>query len=106
MAIPLGGKRNAATAARLKAEGARAGVPDIFLPVARHGCHGLWIELKRSKTTKLSAKTGRTIVDKSEGKAQDHQTKWIADLQAEGYGACVCVGWEEARDVLIQYLNQ
>ena len=40
-AIPNGGHRNKITAARLKAEGVRAGVPDICLPVARGGWHGL-----------------------------------------------------------------
>ena len=33
-AIPNGGKRHITTATRLKASGAKSGIPDIFLPVA------------------------------------------------------------------------
>ena len=52
-AIPNGGHRHPVVAARLKAEGVRAGVPDICLPVARKGYHGLFVELKfgRNKPT-------------------------------------------------------
>ena len=35
--VPNGGKRNAAEAAHLKRQGVKAGVPDLFLPVARGG---------------------------------------------------------------------
>jgi hypothetical protein len=48
-AIPNGGHRHKATAARLKAAGVKAGVPDICLPVARGDWHGLYIELKVGK---------------------------------------------------------
>src|SRR5262245_64718583 len=46
-AIPNGGARDVITAGRLKAEGVRAGVPDVCLPVARAGYHGLFLEVKR-----------------------------------------------------------
>ena len=46
-AIPLGGYRKPREAARLKMQGAKAGVPDMFLPVPRGEFHGLFIELKR-----------------------------------------------------------
>ncbi len=48
-AIPNGGKRNAFEAMRLKREGVKAGVPDLFLPCARHGFHGLYLECKAAK---------------------------------------------------------
>lgn len=48
-AVPNGGDRHPAVAAKLKAEGVKAGVPDIFLPVPRNGYHGLFIELKELK---------------------------------------------------------
>jgi len=52
-ANPLGGKRPKRTAVAMRAEGAKAGVPDLSLPVARGGWFGLFIEMKfgRNKTT-------------------------------------------------------
>ena len=49
--VPNGGKRDAATAVALKRQGVKAGVPDIVLPAARAGYHGLYIELKAGKNT-------------------------------------------------------
>lgn len=87
--IPNGGKRNITTAKRLKAEGVKAGVPDICLPVARGYYHGLYIELKagRNKTT-------------------ENQNKWIKSLREQGYYVQVCYGWEEASKVIVEYLKQ
>ncbi|TQF00200.1 MAG: hypothetical protein FKY71_04640 [Spiribacter salinus] len=48
-AIPNGGHRNRVAAARIKAEGAARGVPDLCLPVPRGERHGLYIELKAGK---------------------------------------------------------
>lgn len=53
-AIPNGGLRNMQVAIKLKAEGAKRGVWDIFVPVARGGHHGLFIEMKFGKN-KLTA---------------------------------------------------
>ncbi len=93
-AIPNGGLRHKATATRLKAEGAKSGVPDIFLPVARNNCHGLFIELKRPKSE-----------GKNKGIVSQKQNEWIDKLREQGYGACSCEGWIAARDVLVQYLT-
>ena len=53
-AIPNGGHRHIGVARKLKAEGVKPGVPDIFLPVARNKFHGLFIEMKfgRGRLTK------------------------------------------------------
>lgn len=50
-AIPNGGQRSITTAARLKAEGVRAGVWDLFLAVPdfSHELGGLFIEMKAGK---------------------------------------------------------
>lgn len=87
-AIPNGGWRHPKTAKQLKAEGASAGIPDLFLPVARDGYHGLWIELKVGRN--------QPSVD---------QQAWIEALRAQGYRAEVCWGWDAAREVLCEYLE-
>jgi hypothetical protein len=89
-AVPNGGQRSARTAARLKAEGVRRGVPDVLLDVPRAGYHGLRIELK---------KPGRHSVSLE-------QREWIAGYQERGYRAEVCVGWIAARDLIVEYLTQ
>lgn len=86
-AIPNGGQRNIIVATRLKAEGVKSGVPDIFLPVARGGAHGLFIELKTTK-----------------GKPSGNQREWIGDLAFMGYSAVFCYGWEDAKDTILEYL--
>lgn len=88
-AIPNGGYRNKKTAAELKAEGVKSGVSDIFLPVARCGKHGLYIEMKRTEGGKLSK----------------NQEKFIADVKDQGYAAIVCFGFDEAKEIILQYLN-
>ena len=50
-AIPNGDWRGPRVAQRLKAEGVKPGIPDLFLPVPRGGYHGLYIELKNGRGT-------------------------------------------------------
>lgn len=95
-AVPNGGQRNKIVAAKLKAQGVRAGVPDIQLDVARHGFHGLRIELKRPANKTLGQRAGTL---------SEEQRDRIADLRADGFRAEVCYGWEAARDVLVEYLS-
>ena len=87
-AVPNGGYRHPAVAARMKQEGVRPGVPDLCLPVARCGLHGLYLEMK--------AKDGRL---------SKHQQRWRDLLIAQGYGVAVVYGFDEARTILIEYLN-
>ncbi len=87
-AIPNGGKRDRVTAALLKAEGVRAGVPDISLPVAREEWHGLYIEMKTRR-----------------GSVSAHQKRWMKQLQKQGYLAAICRGWEPASELITNYLN-
>jgi hypothetical protein len=86
--IPNGGFRYKATAAAMKRQGVRPGVPDLCLPVARGRFHGLYIELKR----------------KGEGPTEA-QCGWISELNRQGYYACVCEGWEAARETILGYLR-
>lgn len=87
--IPNEGKRSPAAALRLLSEGMKRGVPDNFLPVPRGGYHGLWIELKRTKNSSTTKE----------------QKQWIEDLNAQGYLAVVCKGWEAAAKVIEEYLE-
>lgn len=87
-AIPNGGKRAIKTAVALKKQGVKRGVPDMCLPVARGGYHGLYVELKRQK--------GGTV--------SDEQREWIAALNTQGYKAIICHGAEEAIEQIRGYL--
>ena len=88
-AIPNGGARSLATGARLKSEGALAGIPDLFLACARSGRHGLYIELKR--------RTG--------GRVSQSQRNLFPLLEAQGYGVVVAHGWKEAAEAVTAYLE-
>ena len=88
--IANGGSRGKAEAARFKAEGVKAGVPDLFLPVSRGPYHGLFIEMKR----------------RSGGRTSEAQRKWIAALAAQGYLATICYGWKEAAELIEDYLDE
>lgn len=88
-AIPNGGLRAKAVAVKLAKEGVRRGVPDLMLPVARGGYHGLFIELKKEK-----------------GRVTAEQKQWIKTLNDNGYLAVVCFGWTEASEVIKQYMGK
>lgn len=87
--IPNGGSRHKAEARRLKAEGVKAGVPDLCLPVARGQYHGLYVELKRVKKSRAS----------------EEQVAWLAKLAEQGYYVAICKGWEEAMETILGYLR-
>jgi hypothetical protein len=102
--IPNGGKRGAATAARMKATGTKSGFPDIGVawamgrawdgPAAatRNRYHGLFIELKRP-----------TDIGKKAGKLAIAQKYWRDRLQAEGYAVHTCYGWIDAVKTIEAY---
>ena len=86
--VPMGGKRHRVVAAKLKAEGVRAGYPDYLLDVPRGEYHGWRCELKA---------VGEY--------AEPHQKAWHERLRAQGYRVDVCRGWEEAWRALCAYLG-
>lgn len=88
-AIPNGGQRSAASAAKAKAEGVKKGVSDLMLPVARHGYHGLWLEMKRLKG----------------GSESKEQKEWAEAMKQEGYAYCCCHGWAAAAQALMAWLE-
>jgi hypothetical protein len=83
-AIPNGGARSPATAARLKVEGVFSGVPDLFIPAWR-----LWIEMKRTKG----------------GSVSPEQKDWIKYLEEVGYCVKVCKGAEDAKGQIQAFFN-
>lgn len=94
-AIPNGGERNMKVASQLKAEGVKAGVLDIFLPVpiytntANHEAwHGLFIEMKVKNN-----------------KPSKEQNEFAMAVRTRGYAVYLCYSWEEARDCIIRYLD-
>lgn len=87
-AIPNGGHRHKAVAARMKAEGVKRGVPDICLPVPRGEWHGLYVEMKTSS-----------------GTVSKEQKAWLRSLQSQGYRVAICRGWEAAKAFIEDYLN-
>ena len=85
--IPNGGSRHIVEAVNLKAEGILKGVPDYFLPLSRHGYHGLYIELKKTVG----------------GSVSPEQQAFIDQANKDGYLAVVAFGWEKALLVTSQY---
>ncbi len=88
--IPNGGTRNKIEAARLKAAGVKAGVPDLCLPVARSGFNGLFLEMK---------KPGEKI------KPGSNQDLWAIKLREQGYAVKCCDNWVDAKDWILTYLH-
>lgn len=87
-AIPNGGHRHKAVAAKMKAEGVKAGVLDICLPVPRGQYHGLYVEMKKQKGGRLS----------------DAQKWWKNMLLSQGYQVKVCHGADQGIDAIGEYL--
>jgi hypothetical protein len=87
-AVPNGGHRHIMTAVRLKKEGQRAGVPDLFLPLPNGKFHGLFIEMK--------TKTGRLT---------DKQLYWFDLLMLRGYKCVMCRGCDEAIKTITEYVG-
>lgn len=63
-------------------------MPDLFLPAARGGYHGLFIELKYGKN-KTTAK----------------QDEWLEKLNKQGYAVSICYGCNEAIEKILKYLK-
>jgi hypothetical protein len=87
-AIPNGGKRNVKDAVKLKREGVKAGVPDLFMPVARMEYHGLYIEMKNT-----------------EGRLTERQREWQERLKKQNYAVLTCHSDIEAKAQIVKYLN-
>jgi len=87
-AIPNGGQRHIAVATRMKAEGVKSGVWDLFLPIPRGDYHGLFIEMKYNKR-----------------KLTDNQRVFGAYVKEHGYATAIAYTWIEAKDIIEKYLE-
>lgn len=95
--IPNGGHRLPWIAASLKQEGVKAGVLDNFLPVARGGYHGLWIEFK-SKRRKSCPKNPEDLLS-------DEQVLFAQRVRQDGFMVIVCYEALDAFEKCEQYLR-
>ena len=101
--IPNGGARaddakgSAIRGARLKAEGVKEGIPDVFMPVPRGYWHGLYIEMK--KPSLRPKRVG------SAGGLSEKQMEFRDFAHKQGYGWVVCYDWEEAWQMIVDYLS-
>lgn len=86
--IPNEGKRSSVAGARLKQAGLKPGVPDVCLPTAHGGYIGLYIEMK-IKPNKLTK----------------NQKLWLRALREAGHFTAVCYDWEEAKNLIEEYLS-
>lgn len=77
------------TAIKMKKAGMKSGIPDLCLPVARGGFHGLYVEMKRQKG----------------GRVDTDQEVCHAFLRDAGYRVEVCRGWEAAKAAILDYLQ-
>ena len=86
--IANGGWRTMTEAKRFKAEGVKAGVSDLCLPVPLNGYHGMYIEMKRPD---------------HKNKPTAEQKDWLEYFNSVGYKAVVCYGYEEAVTEIQRY---
>ena len=87
-AVPLSALRTPINGARMKAEGAVAGTPDLFLIAPRGGFAGLIIEMKRKPN-----------------KPTPEQRAFISDAETEGWRCHICYSSAEAITVIEDYLS-
>lgn len=87
-AIPNGGHRHYAVAAKLKAEGVKAGILDWFFAAPRHSFHGLFIEFKADT-----------------GTVRPHQLEVVTLLRAQNYNVVVAWTLEEAIKATTVYFS-
>jgi hypothetical protein len=89
--VPNGGHRVKAVAAKLKAQGVKAGIPDLVLPMARGGFFGLYIEFKATPP--------------NDAAISESPHERIRKLNAQGYLAVVCRGHFDTMEQIRAYLR-
>lgn len=87
-AVPNGGARHIAVAAKLKAEGVRKGIFDLCLTAPHNGFNSLWIEMKHGRN-----------------KLTPEQADFKAFIEGQGGMCAVCWDWQSARKEIEDYLG-
>jgi len=97
---------------RMKAEGLREGVSDVFLPCPRPTqfgvpttqlYHGLYIEMKKPAAKLKRGPNGSGPWD--HGGVSDTQKEFLDYATAQGYKCVVCYDWIEAAQAIKLYLT-
>ena len=88
-AVPNGGSRNKAEAARMKDEGVTAGVADLILLTPNRFYGALCIEMKAAK-----------------GRQSDTQKQWQQEAEANGAKYVVCRSLDDFRRHINEYLDK
>ena len=86
-------------AVKSKKQGMKKGFPDIHLPVAKGGYHGLFIELKIKPYRNDKGKMVYPVVS-------TEQRYWIEVLIKQGYRAVICKGFDAAMIEILNYLKK
>lgn len=89
-AVPNGGFRKLKTARDLKAEGVKAGVPDVWFPIS--GVHGE----KPVKGLVIEMKYGKN-------KPTPEQDAWLTFLGGTGWRTEVCYSWKDAAMIICEH---
>jgi hypothetical protein len=86
VAMPSAAKRSYKLAARMKAEGLRAGYPDLILDFPAPGFHGMRIEMKSAS-----------------GRVAPEQAAYHELLRRMDYNVVTCYGYDDARRAIQFY---
>lgn len=84
-----GGSRHMLEAINLKRMGVSAGFPDIEIPIPCGHYHGFYVEMKRQKGGRLTPE----------------QAEWLSYLREQGYFAQMAKGFEEAKQMFLDYIS-
>ncbi len=87
-AIPNGGVRNLTTAKKLKAEGVKAGVSDLFIYIPTKNYAGLFVEVKYGKN-----------------KQSEYQIDFQKKVEVRGYKYILVYSLQDLVDGIKQYLD-
>ena len=98
-AIPNGANKSKTARGKFNAEGLKAGIPDLFIPIANKYYHGLFIEMKRRPKTLKSGKKSYSHI-----KVSENQKVWLQELRQQNYEAIICHGSDEAIDCIDDYM--